>query len=360
MNYWEIIIARIKLLCRRKKIIIFSLILPLIVMGMINFIIDTLPDRRDAQRIELGIVAEDDTKLPYSFLYGEEFHLVYGSKEKMQALLKEKKLDAYITTGNEVKLYINDMGYKQSIVRGYLDSEVQRKDGGTLSDKSGETSQIKQSELVVSMTEPITLPDKKILAFLYITALLCILGARWGFEEMRELVPEHSGIGKKLRFSPAPKWKVLLIHFACVYILQTGCIMIFSFIILSSIGRSLQLRRELYLTTAALGSLGGILTGLLIGSVKRLNLKVKDIMLNIIMVVMTLTAFFTPAASRYFITSNFPYIKLINPPSLITEMLYCITLQDGFFLFLKDGLLLFLYSFLILVWLFIKYKNQEE
>ncbi len=366
MNYWELIIARTKLLCRRKKIIIFTLVLPLFVMGIINFMFDTLPDRRDTQRIELGIAAGDDIKLPFSFLNGEEFHLVYGTREKIQTLLKEKKIDAYITAGNEVKLYINDMGYKQSIIKGYLDSETQRnlkmdsskKDESF--DKTSESSQINQSNLIVNMTVPMTLPDKKILAFLYITALLCILGARWGFEEMKELVPEHSGIGKKLRFSSAPKWKVFLIHFSCVYILQTVCILIFSFIIISTIGNGLQLRRELYFLTAALGSLGGILTGLLIGSIKKLNLKVKDIMLNIIMVVMILAAFFTPAASRYYITSNLPYIKLINPPSLITEMLYCITLQDGFFLLIKDGLLLLLYNLLIIIWIFINYKRQEE
>lgn len=371
MNYREIILNRIKLLCKRKKILIFSLVLPLLVMGIINFTMAALPSGKEAGSIELGIVMEEQEELPFSFLDAKEFHIVYGTREKMRTLLQEEKIDAYIVTGSETELFINDMGRKQTIIKGYLDSEMQRmgskkgsaegSSGGAKAAESkyGYEAQ-KNNKLIIDMTEPIVLPDKKNLAFIYITALLCILGARWSFEEMKELMPEYSGIGKKLRFIPAPGWKILLLHLACVYVLQTACILAFSFIMLKVTGISLQLRMELYLATAALGSFSGILTGALFGAFKRINLKVKDILLNAVLATMLLAAFFIPAAPRYFILQTFPLLKLVNPPALITEMLYCIALQDGLFVFLKDGLLLTVYTLAVGLGLLFRYRSREE
>lgn len=357
INYWEIIFNRIKLLCRRKKIILFSFLLPLFVMGVVNFIMTALPSGKEASGIELGIVVTDGEELPYSFLQSEEFHIIYGSKEKMQMLLRDKKIDAYVVAGKETRLYITDMGRKQAVIKGYLDSGIQRMQSqensadkpvgnnpGYIIQETGSTSDYKIQETggkpVVSMTEPISLPEKRNLAFLYITAILCILGARWGFEEMTELMPGNSAIGKKLHLGPVSEGKILLLHLSCAYVLQAGCILAFSFIMLKTVGSSLQLRTELYLVVVALGALAGILTGALFSNIKRVNLKVKDIILNIVLIAMVLAAFFIPAASRYVINNKLSYLKLLNPPALITEMLYCIALQDGVILFLKDGLLL--------------------
>ncbi|MGN6715500.1 ABC transporter permease [Anaerocolumna jejuensis] len=371
MNYREIILNRIKLLCKRKKILIFSLVLPLLVMGIINFTMAALPSGKEDRSIELGIVMEEQVGLPFSFLDAKEFHIVYGTREKMRTLLQEEKIDAYIVTGSETELFINDMGRKQTIIKGYLDSEIQRMgskkgsaegslEGAKAAEGKYDYETHKNNKLIIDMTEPIVLPDKKNLAFIYITALLCILGARWSFEEMKELMPEYSGIGKKLRFIPAPGWKILLLHLACVYVLQTACILVFSFIMLKVTGISLQLRMELYLATAALGSLSGILTGALFGAFKRINLKVKDILLNAVLATMLLAAFFIPAAPRYFILQTFPLLKLVNPPALITEMLYCIALQDGLFVFLKDGLLLTVYTLAVSLGLLFRYRSREE
>lgn len=371
MNYREIILNRIMLLCRRKKILIFSLLLPLLVMGIINFTMAALPSGKEAGSIELGIAMEEQEELPFSFLDAKEFHIVYGTREKMRTLLQEEKIDAYIVTGSETELFMNDMGRKQTIIKGYLDSEMQRmgskkgsaegsSEGAKAAEGKYDYETQKNNKLIIDMTEPIVLPDKKNLAFIYITALLCILGARWSFEEMKELMPEYSGIGKKLRFIPAPGWKILLLHLACVYVLQTACILVFSFIMLKVTGISLQLRMELYLATAALGSLSGILTGALFGAFKRINLKVKDILLNAVLATMLLAAFFIPAAPRYFILQTFPLLKLVNPPALITEMLYCIALQDGLFVFLKDGLLLTMYTLAVGLGLLFRYRSREE
>lgn len=371
MNYREIILNRIKLLCKRKKILIFSLVLPLLVMGIINFTMAALPSGKEAGSIELGIVMEEQEELPFSFLDAKEFHIVYGTREKMRTLLQEEKIDAYIVTGSEMELFINDMGRKQTIIKGYLDSEMQRmgskkgsaegsSEGAKAAEGKYDYETQKNNKLIIDMTEPIVLPDKKNLAFIYITALLCILGARWSFEEMKELMPEYSGIGKKLRFIPVPSWKILLLHLACVYVLQTACILVFSFIMLKVSGISLQMRMELYLATAALGSLSGILTGALFGAFKRINLKVKDILLNAVLATMLLAAFFIPAAPRYFILQTFPLLKLVNPPALITEMLYCIALQDGLFVFLKDGLLLTAYTLAVGLGLLFRYRSREE
>ncbi|SHO52622.1 ABC transporter permease [Anaerocolumna xylanovorans] len=349
VNYWELFLDRIKLLCRRKKILFFSLILPLLIMGIINFMMTALLSAREEGNIELGIVRDEKEMAAYSFLNKGEFHIVYGDKEKMQTLLLEKKIDAYLVYSQVPELHMSDMGRKQAIIKGYIDSEIQRMD-----------SQNSNSKLIVNMTEPIALPDKKCLAFLYITSLLCILGARWGFEEMKELIPNQSAVSKRLLLSPVPKEKLLLFHLACVYILQTGCILIFSFIMLKTIGKHLQLREELYLATVAAGSLGSILAGAFFGTLKRINQKVKDVLLNGVLIVMLLTAFFTPAASRYFISDKLPYLTFLNPPALITEMLYCIALQNGLFVFLKDSLLLFVYTLAAGICLYLRYKWRKE
>lgn len=357
INYWDIIINQIKLLCRRKKILLFSLVLPLLMMGIINITMTALPSEEEVSGIKLGLVTEYRKELPYSFLNAKEFQITYGSIEEMQTLLRERKIDAYIIVGNETKLYLNDMGRKQAIIRGYLESEIQR-----FTSTSSSHYDIKESDsnLVINITDRVALPDKKSLAFLYITTLLCILGARWGFEEMKELIPGYSGIGKKLSIGSVSRWKILLLNLACIYILQTACIMSFSVIMIKAILGPLQIRTDLYLVTVALGSLSGILTGALFSNIKRVNLKMKDILLNLLLITMIIAAFFTPAATRYFLNFKLPYLKFVNPPALITEMLYCITLQEGANVFIKDGLLLLLYILTMGICLLFLHRRWED
>lgn len=359
LNYWELFFDRIRLLCRRKKILFFSLILPLLVMGIVNFIMPALLSVKDEGSIELGIVKNEKEMVPYSFLNASEFHVVYGDREKMQTLLQEKKIDAYLVYSVAPELHVSDMGRKQAVIKGYLDSEIQRMNSQS-SHMESAGAQIAGNKLIVNMAEPVALPDKRCLAFIYITSILCILGARWGFEEMKELLPDQSAVGKRLLLSPVPKEKLLLFHMACVYILQTGCILLFSFIMLKTIGKNLPLREELYLPTVAAGSLGSILAGAFFGTLKRVNQKAKDVLLNVVLVAMLLTAFFIPAASRYFIFHKLPYLTLLNPPALISEMLYCIALQDGLFIFLKDSLLMLVYILAAGMCLYLRYKWREE
>lgn len=342
--YRELFISRIKLLCRRKVIPLFSLLLPLFFMAAVNITLSALPQSDNDRVIELGVVSKEDVVLPESFLNSSRFHIIYSSREELDELLKEKEIAGYLIVSDKMELHINENGREQTLIESYLDLGMG--EGGSQFTKNG--------------TDGLLIPDGRHLAFIYITTLICLLGARWGFKEMNELLPGESYVGKKLRVSPVSENWLLIVHLSAVYVLHTVCIAIYSFIMIKTIGRPLGISTEAYLGTVALGSLSSVLTGALVCTLKRVNFKLKDVLLNIILAVMLSAAFLIPGAYRYIISSRLPYLKAMNPSVLITEMLYSLTGKDGILLFLQDGLLLFAYTLAVGLWMVVRYKRMEK
>jgi hypothetical protein len=177
---------------------------------------------------------------------------------------------------------------------------------------------------------------------------------------MKELMPAESYLGRKYKVSPVSGRKLLILHMVSVCVLHTACALGYSFIMLKTIGSPFEIRTELYLATVTIGSFGGIFTGALLCTLRRVNLKVKDVLLNIVLLGMLSAAFLIPGALRFLISEKLPYLKMAALPVLITEMLYSLTVKEGFLLFLQDGLLLILYTAALGLWMFIRFQRSDE
>lgn len=367
-RYLELFRSRMILLCRRKQIPIFSCLLPLFIMGIINLTFSSIPDEMNKEVIKIGIVTPYEDKIPEFIKDSTSFQVIYGDRKELDTLLQEKKIDGYLLLDNSLELHINEKGNAQAVIKGYLDSDLQIENAlNSLNKKENQQEEVSevnknkaQRAYVNDLTGTVMIQDNKHLSFIYITAFLCIIGARWGFAEIKELMAEVSYLGKRLRLSPLTEGRLLLVHLSAAYVLHTGCIMAYSFFIIKTWSNPFDIKLELFMAVVALGSLAGILTGALIGTLRRVNLKMKDVLLNIIIIIMLLGTFCIPGVIRFIISRKLPYLKLANPPALITEMLYTLTLRNGIYLFLQDFILLSVYILSIGAWLFIRYRRYKR
>lgn len=367
-RYLELFRSRIILLCRRKRIPFFSCLLPLLLMGIVNLTFSSIPEESNKQIIKIGIVTPYEEPLPDFLKNSVTFHITYGERDKLDILLQQKQIDGYLVWDKVLELHVNEKGRKQAAIKGYLDSALQS-EGLRNSFSKDENQQIAKKDnnekninidYVNDLTGTVMVQDYKYLSFLYITAIFCIIGARWGFAEIKELMADVSNIGKRLRLSPFSSGRLLLIHLAAAFILHTVCIMAYSFFILQTWSNPFNIKLELFMAVVAMGSLAGILTGALVGTIRIVNLKVKDVLLNILLLFMLMGAFSIPGAIRFLISQRLPYLKLINPPALITEMLYALVSRNGVYLFIQDAVLLSIYIMTVGVWLFIRFRRYKH
>lgn len=367
-RYLELFRSRIILLCRRKRIPIFSFLLPLLLMGIVNLTFSSIPEESNKEIIKIGIAIPYKEPIPDFLKNNITFQITYAEKEKLAILLQQKQIDSYLVFDKVLELHVNEKGRKQAAIKGYLDSALQSEDlqNGYGYKENQQTFRRETNEnnvkvdYVNDLTGTVMVQDYKYLSFLYITAIVCLIGARWGFAEIRELMADVSHIGKRLRLSPFSSGRLLLIHLAAAFILHTVCIMGYSFFIIQTWSNPFNIKLELFMTVVAMGSLAGILTGALIGTIRIVNLKVKDVLLNIMLLFMFIGTFCIPGALRFLISQRLPYLKLINPPALVTEMLYALVSGKGVFLFIQDAVLLAIYILLVGFWLFIRFKRYKH
>jgi hypothetical protein len=365
-RYLELFRSRIILLCRRKKIPFFSCLLPLLLMGIVNLTFTSIPNENNSEIIKIAIVTPYTDKLPDFLTDNITFRVTYGEREKLDNQLQQKQIDGYLVFSKVIELHVNEKGRKQAAIKGYLDSSLQSKSLKSSIIEVNKQSDMKTAnknnkiDFVNDLTGTVMVQDNKYLSFLYITAFFCIMGARWGFSELTELMADISHVGKRLRLSPISSGRLIVVHLAAAYIVHTVCIMVFSFFIIQTWHNKFNVKPELFMTVVAMGSLAGILTGALVGTIRILNLKLKDVILNIMLLFMLIGAFCVPGVLRFLISQELPYLKIINPPALITEMLYTLASRNGIYLFIQDAILLSVYILSVGIWLFIRFRKYNR
>lgn len=353
-------IMYVKMMLHQKRFYIWYICTPIVFACLLFLVTKSLTDAEQFTVIPVGIVKETNQQEYDAFanlmsdvqdVKGQEiFELRECSKEEATSLLSQGEIEAYITVGNRIKLYVKQNGLPQSIVKSFVDQYEQflqiceERQTELSADEMTQITNI-EMDLVKDSVES----DNSMLYFYALIGMCCFLTFTFGFYLSDTILSNQSRLAARMNCTPAGIFQRFLCGLlAAMTVSLFGLILIMCFI-RYILGFSFAFETNFVWLLSIVGMLVGILFGYVLGSLFRTHKVWKD---TIAMTMILLFSFFSGVVRidvKYYIEQNGSWFNYANPVSLVSDGLYSLLNQGDFFSYLLDLVVLSIFSIALLV-----------
>ena len=251
----------------------------------------------------------------------------FTDKEKAEKLLDDGDVEGIIFSGDKLRLTVKEKGLRETMLKSFVEQySVREKIAmdviNTAPEKAQEVITALTSETVSSCREiPVTQgnPDVYAQYFYNLIAMVAIFGCITGMTVTSRTQADLSALGARSCCSPVPKSISVLASLASSFLLQTVCMLIcvtyLAFVLKVDFGDRLWL----VYPTAVFGGIVGVSFGFMVGSLARVNEKVKT---AILMTTSMLLCFFSGLMMgnmKAVVAEKAPWFNNINPVAVISD-----------------------------------------
>jgi len=338
--------TRIKCLCKNSGTLFWSFGFPILLSLFFYMGFHNLSSVENIDTIPIAIVLENNTES--EFLAGLEaveisegkkmFDVQSSTREGAKELLDNNAIEGYIVYQEKPVLYVKANGIEQTIIKSFIDSYERMsktaKNIITLNPDAVNNGLFEEltsyQNYVVDSGDKNKNPDYTLVYFYSLIALTCLFGSNWGFREMVDIEANQSAIGARINVAPIHKMKLLLCNLLAAFTLHFTSVLI----LLAFLDNVLKIefgdQMGMILLTCFLGSLCGISLGAMVCVTVKANIKVRDAILNVIVMGGGFLSGMMIVEMKYVIATKAPIISYLNPSSLITDAFYCLYYYDGY------------------------------
>ncbi|WP_024861525.1 ABC transporter permease [Ruminococcus flavefaciens] len=262
----------------------------------------------------------------------------FADKEKAEKLLDDGDVEGIIFSGDKLRLTVKEKGLRETMLKSFVEQySVREKIAmdaiNTAPEKAQEVITSLTSETVSSCREiPVTQgnPDVYAQYFYNLIAMVAIFGCITGMTVTSRTQADLSALGARSCCSPVPKSISVLASLASSFLLQTVCMLIcvtfLAFVLKVDFGDRLWL----VYPTAVFGGILGVSFGFMVGSLARVNEKVKT---AILMTTSMLLCFFSGLMlgnMKPLVAEKAPWFNNINPVAVISDCFYCLNIYEDY------------------------------
>ena len=379
--FFHIFKYKLKCLMRDKVAVFWVLMLPIILITLFNFTLTNILAPDEFTQVKIAVVDNDDfhqnetfktfvNSLIDSYEKNNQsmFNFIMSSSKEAEDLLDDNEIDGYIKASEEIKLFVNQEGVKQSIVKALLDESIQMNstveaitssnphvlDDTFIKDISNTQNYLKDVSLNVGNFNPI------IIMFYSLIAMSCMYGAFWGLRVIIENQANLSAQGTRLNLSPVHKLKVLAGDFSAACIIQFTIVLVQILFIELVLKKDLGAQMGYTILTTFIASIMGISFGAFIGAIVK---KDEDSKIGIVNLVIGVGYILTVSGQiKYNVTSRVPFLAYINPLNLINDSLYSLNYFDSYSRYLINVLIMLLFTMLfsLVTYLIVRREKYES
>lgn len=334
-------IFKYRFLCfiKNKTLIFWTLIFPVGLATLFFFAFSELGTSTTLKVIDIAVIEDGNTNFEGVIDAlsqkndGQLFNPVYVSEEKAQELIENKKVVAAIKTSDIPEIIYQNNSLNITIIREVIQSYVH------VSLTIANLAQINPSILNESVIQDLqtnhTLievqasgggsKDMTMQYFYTVIAMASLYGAFWGLRSMKDSQANQSAQAMRINVAPTPKLQVVLTDFIVSYILMvlemTVAFSYMIFVLKVDFGERFPMVCLVTLCALFLS----ISLGTMVGCISKLSEKANMNMISMGSLVSSFLAGMMIASLPYMIDHMAPFVKFINPASLITNsfnMLY--------------------------------------
>lgn len=328
---------RLKYLLRSKANLFWTFGFPLALATFFYLAFGQLTEDDFLETKDLYVVTDDQMLIQYlSALEIEDgrplFHIhTDRTIEELEQSLKEQAITGYVYTDGETIVYrINSNDLYQTITKSILDQYVQIKDL-ILTVSATDPSKLEQvlqsiQQPIHFLAEPYSPTDSKasrlVIYFYSLVASQAIWGSFWGVGLVSDLQANLSDRAMRVNISPTHKFRFIVIHFlAALFVHFMGALLLFLYL-QYILGISFGEQTGLIILGQFIGSIAGIAFGALLTSLLRGSLNTREAIISVASTFLGFLAGLMNVQIKFMIEKALPFIKYINPVSLLTDALY--------------------------------------
>lgn len=368
--------TRLKCLLRNKETILWSFGFPILLSIFFYMAFYNLSEAESIESIPIGLVMEENAVVPFKAILenveiteGKSlFEVKTGTIEDVKDLLVRERIEGYIVFKEKPVLYIKNNGFRQTIIKTFLDTYEQKSQ--TINHiiqlnpdivKNGQIYLISNlfHNFIVDGGAKNKNPDHILIYFYTLIALSCVFGCNWGFTEIVNIQADQSNIAARINVAPTHKMKLLLCNLLAAFTLHFLSILFLLSFMIRVLNITFGGQLNYIILTGFIGSLCGISLGAMICVTIKANLKAKEAILSAIVMGGGFLAGMMSTQVKYMVQKNVPFIGFINPSSLITDALYSLYYYDEYDRFYLNITLLFVLTITFTSIAYFKIRRKE-
>jgi ABC-2 type transport system permease protein len=328
------------------------------------------------ESIPIGLVMEENAVLPFKDILenveiaeGKSlFEVKTGTLEEVKDLLVREKIEGYIIFQNKPALYIKNNGFRQSIIKTFLDTYEQKSQTiNHIIQLNPDMVKDGQINLITNLFQNFIVdggasnknPDNILIYFYTLIAITCIFGANWGLMEVVNIQADQSNIAARINVAPTHKMKLLLCNLLAAFTLHFISILFLLIFLIRVLNIAFGDQLNYILLTCFMGSLCGISLGAMICVIIKANLKAKEAILSAIVMGGGFLAGMMSTQVKYMVQKNIPFLGFVNPSNLITDALYSLYYYDEYDRFYLNIFLLFVLTIIFTSIAYFRIRRKE-
>lgn len=325
---FPILWCELKYICRMKGLLIWSLLLPILLSTLFSLTLSEVYGEREEERIRIGIVYQKGYEAQEYKVNASHFSSFVLGEEQAEEYLKNGIIEGYVYIGEECRLVVLDNGYVQMLMKNYLDDYVrQRAADSEIRDTYQKLQRVADGIQIEKRNEFEI--DSAISHYDTILATACICAVFSGLLLVfRVRHPNQAPAAVRYWIAPLKSFRIVSRRFLLTWLLQTIFVTVSYLYMLLVLRIHFQMNLGFIVLIHAVGILVSMLFGAFIGLGDRLVLSAK---LGITTAVIIICAYFAGLMDihvRVSVQEKLPFIRFINPCTLITDAYYALYQWD--------------------------------
>lgn len=331
----------LKIILANKETLFFFFLFPLILGSLFHFAFQNLMTKSIISNVPVAYFKEGDAsfvKLIKNIKVNDKKLLkpkeVKTEEEGLKLLSNGKVKGVYNLENSKVTLTVNNSGTSESVLKAILDQyNLNKTVILNIMKKRGEVDPeiiktlFKKDDNIKRIYEKEGNPSN--IMFYTIFGMISLLGSILGLESIAALKADTSNAGKRFTISPKSRFLTLIIFISgdLLFLLTSHNLSYLMFKYLYNV--ELNFSYLLFLLIVTLGSLVGIMCGILVGTVLRGESSKKyGILSGATMFLAFCSGMMSPSIKRI-IDTKFALFNKINPLNSITNALYSLYYYGG-------------------------------
>lgn len=337
-----------KIILKNKNLVFWSILWPIILVSLFYMAFSNMFDEEQLDIINIGVVQNDsfdkqvylsETLKSLSDKNSDNymFDIVYSTKDELDTLLDDKKIDGYIEVNKETtKINVKDNGINETIIKYVVDevesyqnlvSDIVNKkiNNGNIPDLSMEIENIKKG---INENKEYTnnLSNKNMnymmIEYYTVIAMASLYSSLISIETIKNCLANINKKGARVAIAPIKRLTLILSSLLSGFIIQMISISIL--IIYMKWGLKVDFGEHFNLVCllVLIGSIAGLTLGTLVGSKTFKNENTRIGVMNVIVMFGCFCAGMMGVTEKYIIDTNIPLLNKINPANMITDGFY--------------------------------------
>lgn len=378
----HIFFTRLKCILRDRHAMFWTLLFPIFLSTVFYFAFSNLSKEYDFAKINIAVVNSAQFQKDTTFssaldsVSGKSktsgtkqlFNVTYCEKEKADALLRDGKIEGYITDDSSPKLVIKQSGDDQSIIKIFLDqyrSTFRTAQNILKTNPAAMAAFSKNLDKSVSYLHDVSpssaKPDEMLVIYYALIGMACLYGGSFGLKEVTAVQANVTPQGARINLAPVNKLKVFLSAICAATIVQFFCTAVLILYLVFVLKIDLGTKVPGIILACVASCFTGVSMGAFISAIIKTrgdSLK-SAVLFGFTMISSLFSGLYGTMDLKYIAEKYCPVLAKINPAIAITDTFYSLYYYDGYSRFISDIVVLAGLSVVFYLGVFLVLRRQK-